>query len=551
MAKQSSSGLRSLALVDGGINVRSGQLSLKRNQTRNAANVSLELEGGFSKANGWTRRVRMPRPIQGLMFYSKAEGFRGEMVYEMLCYNYSALSKVDPDTGTFYDLKKNITSEGKPQYAQDGPNKYLHIVDGANAPMYYNGSTLTNVTWPPSYTGTNSTQLTSVYSQAANPTSAGFPHDCEFYANRMWYIDYSNPGRAYASEAGDSTDFQDNTGTPVPIDIPLFIDFPVSSPFQALAATPDGLMFYESNATSRMTGQNAPIPGLPNQFEFEKVNSTIGCLGPNLLGRMSDNEHIIQSGSGTFLIRLSENFEEVRPGQISYDIQPSLDGIGRGQISKGILRVIPHQGLMMLATPRKASHLWNDRLWKYYFGVGAKAKPKTTPWMIDELFGGSPTNITDIVVHPGNNKVYIAAGTDIYEWTGTSYIDDTAIRSVYEFPPDDFDYPHLNKLIKAYHIDYKSTSGATMRLDHAWGNEDSGSTSITLPAKDVAVYPTGVIGTDVWNGRSAFNDGYFRAPVAGGQIGKQLIVYFLHESATEDLTIYDIKVEYDLLGEGA
>ena len=550
MAKQSSSGLRSLALVDGGINVRSGQLSLKKNQTRNAANISLELEGGFSKSNGWTRRVRMPRPIQGLMFYEKTEPLSRRVYHEMLCYNYSALSLVDPDTGTFYDLKKNITSEGKPQCAQDGLAKLLHIVDGANAPMYYNGSTLTTITWPPVYGATNSTQNTGAYTQGANPTNAGFPHDCEFYENRMWYIDYFAPGRAYASELGDTTDFIDNAGTPVPFGIPLFLNLPVSSPFQALGVTPNGLMFYESNGTGRLTG-NTAVVGNPNQFQFEKINSTIGCLSPHLLGKMSDNEHVVQSGSGTFMIKLSENFQEVRPGQFSYDIQPSFDALNRSTISKGVLRVIPHQGLVMLATPRKASHLWNDRLWKFYYGVGAKAKPKTTPWMIDELFGGSPTMITDIVVNPSNNKVYIAAGTDIYEWTGTSYIDDTAIRSIYEFPPDDFDYPHINKNIKAYHINYKSTTGATIRLDHAWNNQDSGSTTITLPAKDVAVYPTGVIGTDVWRGRSAFDDGYFRAPVAGGQIGKSLIVYFLHESATEDITIYDIKIEYDLLGEGA
>ena len=363
-----------------------------------------------------------------------------------------------------------------------------------------------------------------------------------------------------ASKAGGtaSTDFQTNDGTPTPVDIAGPMQLPVRVPLTGIEATPNGIMVYSGSTTGRILGQNPSGLGVGDDFRYESINNTVGCLSPHLLGKMSDNEQIVVSNNGVFQMTLSENFQEVIPGGLSYDIQPEFDAIGRYCMSQGQLLIAPHTGIALLATPRRSSHIWLDKLWVYHFGVGVKAgldrfgNAKEFPWMANEFFGGTPTSIKGMIVDPSDNSIYIAIGDTIYKWSGTSFLDSGSIRSEYQFPPNAFGASGLNKYIKAYWILYKSSSGATFRLDHAWDNGDGGSTEITVPAKTVAeVGTSAILGTSPVTFKSAFSDSAQRYAIAGGQIGKNLIVSFLHDSATEDLTIYDIQIEYELMGTGA
>ena len=554
------SGILSLGLVNGGINVRSGQMTLKKNQTKKAANISLLLEGGFTKTPGFTAVCTLPTPIQGLMLYERggiASSPKGQISFEMLAYHYSSISRVDVRTGTFTTIKNNLKAEGRPQYAQDNAGN-MHIVDGVNTPVYFNGSTISNVTWPPVYTATQSTQLPGsiLAGTGANYAFLGNVIDCTFYQNRMWYVTDIDPAIVAYSKSSKtggtaSTDFQTNDGSSTPVDIAGYATLPAITPFTGIEATPNGMLMYGQNSTGRLLGQNPFGLGLPDPFRYETINSTIGLLSPHLLGKMSDNEQIVVANNGVFVITLSDNFQEVRPGQMSYDVQPIFDAIGRYNMSTGRLLIAPHSGIAILAIPRNNTSLQRNALWVLHFGVGAKAKPKTLPWMLNEEFSGTPTSINDMVVDPSDNTIYLAVGDTIYKWSGTSYFNSGSIRSEYQFAPNDFGFPSINKYISAYNITYKSITGATFRLDHAWDNQDGGSTTVTVPAKTVPLIDSAIIGTDKLSFRSAFKDSAYRFPIAGGQIGKNFILTFLHDSATEDLTIYDIQVEYDVLGEGA
>lgn len=551
-----------LAFVNGGLNLRSGQVALQRNQTKQAKNVSLLLEGGFTKTPGFILVAELPTPCKGMHFY---ENINNDA--QLIAYHVPYLSKVNPVQGTYEFIEDTVTgkpiileNDGKPQFAQESYKgasqssrvSRLHGVDGANNPWYFNGDKATFITtWGTGLVANNSDQLVSVYARAANPTFLDKPHDVAFYANRIFYITKTDIGRAIASKAGDGTNFTANNGTPVPIDIPLFMDFPVQTPFTAIESTPNGLMFYEMNGTSRMIGENAPLLGLPNQFEFQKMNSTIGALAPNLACKLNDNEHLVLHTTGLYKIKLTQSFQEVKPGELSYYIQPAFDELGRKQMQKGEMLVAPHLGCALIALPRKKSHLWKDKLYKYFYGVGANSKPKTTPWMVDEFFGGLPSRIDAMALNPKTNEVYFAVYNKIYKWEGPAFLPDnngnpSVIQSEYEFPPIDFDLNGIDKYITAYYISYKSSTGGTFYLDHAWDNGDDGRTRVDFTVSDSTKYPI-TFGSSTWSSRSSFEDVGIRIPVSGGQIGKQLVVTFLHNSASEDITIYDIGIEYEVL----
>lgn len=551
-----------LAFVNGGLNYRSGQVALARNQTKQAKNISLLLEGGFTKTPGFTEIAELPTPIKSLHFYETPSNEA-----ELLAHHAPYFSRVNPIQGTFEHLYNSATNKpiiiedgGRAQVAQESYKgagissrvSRLHVVDGVNNPFYYNGDVCTFLTtWGTALAAANSTQLSSVYARVANPTYLDKPYDVAFYANRIWFITRTDIGRAIASKAGDGTDFTNNNGSPVPIDIPLFMDFPVQTPFTAIESTPNGLMFYEMNGTNRLIGENAPLLGLPNQFEFQKMNSTIGALNPNLACKLNDNEHLVMHTTGLYSIKLTQNFQEVKPGELSYYIQPAFDELGRKQLQKGQMLIAPHLGCALITMPRKKTHLWNDKIYKYFYGVGVNSKPKTQPWMIDEFFGGAPTRFDAMALNPKTNEVYFAVYNKIYKWDGPAFLPDndgdvSVIQSEYEFPPIDFDLNGIDKYITAYYISYKSSTGGTFYLDHAWDNGDDGRTRVDFTVSDATSYPV-TFGSSTWSSRSSFEDVGVRIPISGGQIGKQLVVTFLHNSSTEDITIYDIGIEYEVL----
>ena len=369
VGRKGRSGITSLGLVNGGLNVRSGQLTLRKNQTKKASNISLLLEGGITGIPGFTAVCQLPTPIQGLMFYEKsglAASPKGQVEFEMLAYHYSFISKVSVKTGTFQVIKNNLHAEGRPQYAQDNSGN-MHIVDGVNNPMYYNGSVITNIsTWPPTYTATVADQYSdSILWTGANPTITSTPIDCEFYANRMFYITDNDIGTVFYSKSAAgpgaemaSIDFQTNSsvGGIVPANIASLLKFAVITNFTAIKKTPKGLLFYGQSSTGRMTGTNAPI-GVTDEFRYESINSTIGCLSPHLVAQVSDNQQIVVANNGVYVITLSDNFQENKPGQLSYDIQPELDALGRSGLSTGKLLIAPHAGIVVLALPRNSTSL--------------------------------------------------------------------------------------------------------------------------------------------------------------------------------------------------
>ena len=548
-----------LAFVNGGLNLRAGQVALERNQTKQAKNISLLLEGGFTKTPGFTEIADLQTPIKGMHFY---EGDNNEA--ELIAYHTPYISRVDTKRGisSFIDNSATgkpyiIENDGSPQFEKEvyktGTTKTnrMHIVDGANANSYFTGDQITAVSWPPSYSATNATQLASVYATGTNYTAKGFPYDVCFYQNRMFFITKEDIGIIFFSKAGNGVDLNDNAGAPVPRDIAGYLNCPASTPFTAIESTPNGIMVYELNGTSRIVGINVPISGLSDQFEYQKMNSTIGALSPNLAVKLTDNEHLVLHTTGLYNIKLSQNFSEVKPGEVSYYIQPAFDGLGRKQLQKGKMLVAPHIGACLLTLPRKSTHLWNDKLYKYFYGVGSNSKPKTIPWMIDEFFGGAPTRFDAIALNPKTNEIYFAVYNKIYKWDGPSFLPDnngavTPIQSEYEFPPLDFDLNGIDKYISAYYINYKSSTGGIFYLDHAWDNGDDGRTRIDFTASDSTNFPI-TFGSSTWSSRSSFEDVGIRVPVSGGQIGKQLVVTFLHNSSTEDITIYDIGVEYEIL----
>ncbi len=545
MPRKPTGGIWSFATVNGGLNTRAGQILLPANQTRKMRNVILNLQGGVAKSRGLTEVKKLLSPIQKLMLYENSD-----YTYDIMSYNYPYLTKVDPTSGATAIIKNNILNLGEnPEYAQDNAG-LMHITDGVNAPLRYNGFTTAATTWPPVYTATNSAQVSSVYTQAANPTTEPFPHDCAFSGMRMVYIN-STRGRIFFSEANDTTDFQDNAGTPVPLDVPFFADYPVTTPFTAILPITGGFILYTQNGFGRVAGENTPILGITDPLNFKWVNSKIGTVAPRMAVNKSNNEHFVYSRYGLFDIKLSEDFDQTRPGELSFDIQQDLDSIGIGGMARGELVNSPHEGILYMLTPRYRTHMYRDKIWKFNYEVGRRAKPKTTPWSIDEEFSGTPTRFDSMVVVPPKNDIFIAIYDTIYQYTGTSYLNSSAIQSEYEFPPNDFGYNGVNKQASAYWIIYKSTTGATIKLDHAWDNGETGSTNIDLPVQIGAPLGEAIIGTDTYSSDAGYQGKGVRFPLSGGTVGKALTIKFIHNSSTEDIILYDLGVEWKVLGTGA
>ena len=539
--------LRPFVSTVGGLNLRD-PYTLEKSETSDAKNVHLLQEGGWTKSPGLRDIYTLPTDGQGFIVHELPSGR-----FELLVYHYPFISRYNPVTNVQDFIRTSNGREylaqntGRPRYCQDGPGGKTHIVDGKNNPIYYNGNIITSITWPPSYSTDNNTQLESSYAQADNPSESGFPHDCEFYENRVFYITRSDVGRAFVSKAGNSIDFSSNSGSPPPIDIAFFVDFPVTTPFTAVRKTSNGLMFYEQNGTSRMTGKNAPLPGLPDKFEFNKINYTVGVVGPHALIQLPNNEHIGVSQDGFIQGALSDNFNQLRPVAISYKIQPDLDKLTRESLARGSLVNITKDGTCLFIAPRGSQYTVNSKIYKFFYGVGEANK--TLPWMIDEHFNLGETDIRDAIYFPGTRKTYFLIKNKIYEWDGTAYGDEP-IQSHYEYPPEDFSVPGVNKYVSALYILYRSESGAKVNFIHSWENGRGGSQLIDLPAKSYSLNKDAIIGVTKLRNASTLKDSAFRIPLSGCQIGKNFTLRVSHGSDEEDLSVYGIFAEYELMSGG-
>lgn len=536
----------------GGLNVQTGQTNLPNNESGNARNGEPLRRGGLTKSPGLTLKRTLLNETQGWIVHQNSN-----YSFELLVYNYPFISKWDAANDIFTNLTDSngdvfiLPRCGNPRYEGVGPEKITHIVDGINNPMYYDEATQTInlIPWTIAYTNNNTDLFESSHTQSANPTSVGFPHDLVYVNNQMIYITPNDVGRAFFSLKGDSTEFWDNTYVgEVPINVAFFNDFPVTTPFTAIRKNPRGFLLYEMNGTSVVTGENPQIPGVTDTYQFQKINDNYGAIGPHAVVEMPNNEHFVLGDQGVTIGGLSDNFDQLTPTALSYKIQPLLDRVGREGLQNAKLFHVPNRQLIVMMLPRGAQYTVNSRLIKYFYGVSAANQ--TICWAQDEYFDLDPTDFHDGVYDPTTGKSYYLINNKIYEWAGTSY-DGNPIRMEWETAPNDVSTPGVNKYLSAYWVLYKSESGATIHLDHSWENFSGGATTEDLPAKVTTQAKNAIMGVTKMQRLSAFDEAGRRVPISGSHIGKDLIIDFIHESENEDLTLYGLFGEYELLGVSA
>ena len=534
-----------LMRVDGGYNTRVGERLLKPNETRHNRNTEIILGGGVQKPPGWTPVMNIPFPCQDAFFYRC--GDPPACSWELIVYAFPCLYRIDIEQGTIETLKNNLMSTGDPVVCQ--LREKMFICDGVNTPMIYNGQTITNIVWPPTYPGgNNKDKLDSVFARQANPTSdqVTVPHAAIIYKNRVIAISREK-GRIYMSKADNIAEFSDNSGSPIPIDIPVFLDLPTPASFTGLRQVSDGVILYGLEEMWKLTGDNIPLPGLPNTFEFRLINDRLGAVAHKMIEQKDDNDHYFMSRYGLYDLQQAENFDKERPGGRSYKIQNEFDALGAGSMRRSRMFAVPNKGQLWITTPRRRTHLYLDKIWKLNYAVNEEDE-NANPWSLFEYFGQF-TRFDAMFVLPPKNDVYCINDTTIYKNTGNSYFNSSPIQMEYEWPPVNFNHPGRPKGILDYIIRYYTSTGANIFLGGTWDHGGGGTTFINLPAILSSTAGSAGYGTasgDGYTASSAFLSNVVKIPPTGGTQGDAFKVRLSHHSAVEDLIIYSIDVRYTI-----
>lgn len=550
MTDRTSIRTKTLTVTNGGLVTVGGERNFLVGETPFMRNWDILNNGGLEKSPGLTEVMELPDEVQDFLIYERKED-DGSAQWDLLAYAFPYVIKIDPYQATQSILKNNLMSTGDPVSIQRGTT--MLVVDGANNPFSYTGGTsMPNIVWPPSYSQENATAIPkSVYTRASNPAAAdiGYPHDAELYQNRALLIE-AHPGRAYLSKAGNILDFSDNAdvGGAPPVDIAAFLDLPIATPFTALQKVSDGCILYGPEEMWKLTGENIPLPGLDNTFEFNLINGQVGCLGPKLVQQKDNNDHYFVSRYGVYDLQQAENFNKEKPGGLSFKIYKDLKRLGSGALSRSRLLNVTDRGQLFLITPRVRSHMYPDKIWKLNYSVN----PTTPCWSVAEFFGEFP-RIDAAIVLPPYNDIFIASSNKIFKMEGTSYFDGAIIQSVYEWPPDDLGFPGKPKGIIDVIINYFSRSGANIFLTTTWSDGTGGTSYINLPSLLSSVAGQASYGSnltqshDGYIASAKFNSSTVTTPLTGGIVGDLVKWRLVHNSATEDLIIFSIDVRYRVL----
>jgi len=531
-----------------GLNKRDNELTLEQGETPRAQNVQISRKKGLKKSEGITAKFTadVASHYDGIFAYT--DGFNK---FKYIAYDYPNIRSIDPISGARVTLNDGLIGTGSPEACETSDGQ-LFIVDSVNAPRLISETTVTTVSWPPSYTHDNNADGNvdnSYLAATTNPTSSdiGIPKTCAFFKNRIVLADTKNR-RLYFSRVMEFGDFNNND--PLEINIAFFLDIDTKSDIVALRVlSNENLVVYCEENIVVMTGDNPPGTLYPQpHFAFQELNSEIGAMSSSLIVQKGDNDHYFVSNKGVLTqLTLAENFQQVRPLGLSEKIFPVLEGVDKKTFRRGFLLNNYKRSEIWWGFPSASHKKYADQVYVMNYGFGAG--PEESRWVPKKelgalkLYGGVTDRNTGDLMLFNDRKIF---NID----SGFSY-DGNAIITKYQLPTFDFGAPEYNKDIAWITFYVRSTTGATIGVNHLWENGESGYTTFNIPAQMDSEY-----GSANWTDDSSGN--YYTSDAGEGfsavevylanPIGKLLKMTLKHTGTAEDFEIQSMRINYRVFG---
>ena len=557
--------------VSGGLNLVTGEMGLGKSETSNMINYELRPGGvGLDKTLGFEELLdTIPETIQDTYVYISADVrqvvdgiiyLKKSVRKELIVYAWPKIYKLQSDLSIVTELGR-IKSKGDPFFIQKGPE--LIIMDGKNPMKYYDGVNMTDVTDIQVYSLPNATVIDSVDAQAASAftqiRTSGFKFGA-IYRQRLIASDGSNT--IFFSQPNDITNFVDNSGSD--IEVAGYVSLDSKTPVTAMANISDGLIIYTINEIHQLSGDNPATFGgdETNPFLLERVIDGIGAVNQYCVAIREQSDHFFLSEKGLFTLALSDNFLTLRPGALSFKIQPAFDLLGSA-LKRSRIYNMPHLGQLWVVTPRRKTHIIRDKIWKLNYAVISQQQDSSVssrreidaainmPWTQHEKFG-MYANIQCISVWPVGNRVLMAHKNKLYEANkGLEFFDGEPIYSNWDFSPNRLGSVRLLKTIHDYYGTYDSPTGADVSLAHSWTNKNDGVTPLKLVNTITDEYGSGSYGNAGYSSAAVQDQGDFLLPIDGDDSGRIFKLSVTHASNTQTFSIFSIVISGVTGGMGA
>lgn len=528
-----------------GLNLRDDEIDLPIGETPRAHNIEIVRRTGLEKIKGFAYKFDEAYPIY--MDLEEIFNFTDdEDEYRIIGVSYPDIYTINPSNGARFKIDSSLASTGDPIAFE--ANRQLVLVDGVNNPKIINKTTVTDITWPPSYTNNNNADGNLDQTSLAvdsNPATSdvGIPSFGVFHTNRVFLSgDSKAPRRIYASKVNDITNFSDND--PTAFNIAFFVDIPSTRPITGMEVISDkSLVIYCDREIYLMSGENPPGTNYPQpHYQITKLNSDVGALSHRLIAFKGNNDHYFVAGNGrVYQLSLTDNFQAVQPLGLTDKIFPLFESLSNEAIKRGRLLNNQIKGELMFWLPSTDQRRYPDQCLLLNYGD----RPDKAVW--SKMFDFNEQRTRGMLVHRETNEVLLATPNEILVTsTGNSY-NGGEVKSIYQLTTLDFGAPENHKEVIDLTILGRSITGTTLKMTHVWDNGTSGVSNVTFAPFPSSDFGIADFGEDIFISSAGEPFQKVRFSFANC-IGKSLKMTLQHDSATEDFTINSISLNYRTLG---
>lgn len=533
-----------------GLNLRESEDYLSLGDSAKAQNLEIATPKSLSKKKGTTNL------FSAETFRSAGIAFRGagyytdkrEVPYYLGC-SYPFIHLISPDSGYARAIYSGLMGIGEGSFIKGGVGESMYV-DGANKPVLVSDGVATAVTWPPVYTNQNNSILYSQNAQASNPTTYGTDignPSLGVYFNGRYYLAGDNlaPQRLYSSKIR-SADFSDNTQA-ARINVAFFVDIMTNSPIIGLKVISNKyLVIFCRNEIHVLVGKYPPTAFAPEpQINIDILNPDVGLLGKHAFCDKGNNDiFFLSNRQALYTLTSTDNFQDVRPRGLSFQIYPAFEEISIPRFSRARLVDDSIKGELQIWFPDSDKQYYPNKRFLYNYEQDSQRPAWSEDIGFDISLRGAFTDRSQ------NKLILVDRDKLIENGVGVTY-DGQTIDTQFQLAPLDFgDRDRLKQVLKvevAYKIDGGGSAVAV--FEHLWDNGiKTGLKQIRLVSSAADIYDGDGVVYDLATYSSGagnpINTATFEMLNPEGRVLKMLI----RCQSDAQLTIVDIKFRYKLLG---
>ncbi|MBX2861181.1 MAG: hypothetical protein KTR14_08095 [Vampirovibrio sp.] len=487
----------------GGLHLRASDRSLGVNESPDLVNVELTQSGGILKSNGYIRlnntALAGAPEIVGVYEYFRANGDEitlvaaGGNLYEL------------KDDGTWSTLHTGMTVDAP--VAFETFNDLCIIVNGVDAPLKYDGSTVTGLA--------NWTTI----------ESTGYPAYAEVWKNRLWFTgNPQKPYRVYFSEPGNPEGWDALNGAGA-VDVNINDGQLVTG----IKTFFDSLIIYKQRSIHQLVGDSAPGSGGGNEFRIKPISTDLGCEAPRTIVTVG-NDQFFMGKDHISTIRTTDFFGDVLSQTISFKVQPVFDEMNQNAIEGAFVVHHRPKNQIWFFYP-DGSSAQNNKVLVFDYNLQAWTRREGFMASCGIALNGKPT----VGTYDGNIHKHDFGGN----------YDGGVIKAHYKTPWYGFNSFPVTKRVRSIDLSVVRLGDWFVNMHSSWDYQtSSGAFTFNQSPGQRALWGEALWGFDVWSGESS---GQIRKVSSIG-FGKTLQLRFFNNFADQPFHILGWDILYQSRG---